>query len=821
MNDLQAYRSLLGGGWDELTTPTEIRPDQQLIADAIRANGLPGLLSARADLAELIDDEGIHYGGESGRSWLVDPLPVILGVEEWDQLEAGLKQRARLLTLVLADLYGEQRLLASGALPAEVVWGHPGFLHQACGLPVPGDRWLPLTATDLGRGADGAWQVFADRTGTPSGAGYAMANRRLTSRVMGELHHAARPARLRSYFSAMRAGLQQLAPRPGHTPKGVLLWPGADDETAYEQGFLATLLGYALVEAEDLVLREGQVWINSPEGRTLVDVILRRVASELSDPLEFRSDSQLGIAGLLEATRLGNVVTVNPLGSGVLENPALLGRLDTIAPQLLGEDLLLPSAQTWWCGDDAERSHVLANVGRILLKRLVRAGESATVAGWELTSSELAELKSRIESEPWAWCGQEPIDLSTTPVVTDDGLTPARFVLRCFGAQVDQAHEFLAGGLARVAVDDRLRITNRTGALSKDVWVLDPDDVAETWTPTFEGGPIVIQRVSTLAPRVADNLYWLGRYAERVDGAARLLRRVVDLASDHGGRPESLGAQVLTAVLAAGERITKLDLSSDDVGAALSRMRPAISDGALRGSVAHAVRRLTDAAHEVPDLMSGDLWHVLGRIDRTLEEASGRRDMEGLLDDLIGGALALAGINQEGLTRDATWAFVDAGIRLERAQRTLGIVLHTLGEDRAAVVEAQLVDAVLEICESLITHRRRAAAGEGPRQPALAATHLLVVDRVNPRSVSFQLDRLVEDLKLAGDEELAARVSGIAMHETDLGSLFAGPRTFVAEFLSGQLAELREVSDELVRRHLTRSAPRRATISGWDLGEDT
>nr|WP_269451763.1 circularly permuted type 2 ATP-grasp protein [Tessaracoccus coleopterorum] len=221
-----------------------------------------------------------------------------------------------------------------GRHPTRDHLGHTGFLQRACG--VRQDDWLPLVATDLGRDATGRWTVLSDRTATPAGAGYAMANRRLTSRVMGDLHHDARPARLRSYFAAMRAAMQRLAPRAGHTPRGVLLRAGATDPTAYEQGFIATLLGYSLVQAEDLVLRDGQVWINSPDGRELVDVILRRVASELSDPLEFRSDSEVGLAGLLEATRLGNVVCVNPLGSGVLENPALMALLPTIARQLLG-----------------------------------------------------------------------------------------------------------------------------------------------------------------------------------------------------------------------------------------------------------------------------------------------------------------------------------------------------------------------------------------------------------------------------------------------------------------------------------------------------
>ncbi|QXT62105.1 circularly permuted type 2 ATP-grasp protein [Tessaracoccus palaemonis] len=813
-SELVGYRSRLTGGWDELLAASGVRADQRLLSEAVEELGLRGMLAARSEMSSLVRDEGILYGGGDARSWAIDPLPIVLGAEEWRRVEKGLEQRSRLLGLLLDDFYGEQRLLSSGALPAEIVWGHSGFLPQACGVSVPGGVWLPIVSADLGRGPDGAWTVLADRTATPAGIGYAMTNRRLTSRVMGDLHHDARPARYRSFFSAMRAGLQQLAPRAGHTPKGVLLWSGVDDATAYEQGFIATLLGYALVEAEDLVLRDGQVWINTPEGRTLVDVILRRVVSDMVDPLEFRSDSQLGIAGLLESTRLGNVVAANPLGSGVTESPALQPYLESLAPQLLGEELSLPSLPSWWCGDAGSLSHVTKKLAKLRIVSI--HGESHQ--GWTLSAAERSELAARIAAEPWAWVGQQPFELSTAPVVADEGLIPNRLVLRAFGAQVNHAHQFLPGGLALMTPHDAAMLAFDGPRLAKDVWVLDAEDIVETWTPTFEGGPVVLRRAAALAPRIADNLLWLGRYSERADANARLLRLALDLALDHGRRPESLGAQVLEAVLATGERITGLPLGSDSIADAHRFIRLAISDRDLKGSVAHAVRRLTAAAHEVPDLMSGDLWQVLSQLEQLVGDAARRRDLTGVLDALVSSTLALAGINNESLTRDVTWAFVDAGVRLERAQRMLSLVGFALGRERAAVVENQLAEAILEMGESLITHRRRSAAGEGPRQPGLGATQLLVADRINPRSVAFQLDRLVDDLRLIGDQRLADRVAAQcgAIVDTDFALFFSTPdRTALAGCFADQRTELREIADELGRVHLTRSAPRRPTLTDW------
>ena len=801
-----------------MTVPTE-GPSVGIsaVVDAVERLGADGLAAARTELVRLVEDEGIRYGGEGGRHWSIDPLPLLLQAEEWATLEAGLAQRARLLDLVLGDLYGEQRLLSSGAVPAEAVWGHPGFLHRAAGVPAPGEGWLPLLATDVGRdAATGTWLVLADRADAPAGVGYAMATRRLTTRVMADLHHDAPPARMRSFFSAMRAGVQQAAPRPDHTPRGVLLWSGAADETAYEQGFLATLLGYALVEAEDLLVRDGQVWLTSPEGRALVDVILRRVPSDLADPLEFRSDSQLGVAGLLEAARLGTVATLNPLGSGVVENPALLGLLPALAPQLLGEDLALGTPETWWCGDPAQRSHVLAHLDSLVIKPINR-DRAPSRAGWELDAADRDAVRARIAAEPWAWCGQAPVELSTEPVVGDHGLEPRRVVVRTFGARVDGEHVFLPGGLARAARGPGFRIASADGALAKDVWVLDPAEAQETWARTFDGGGAVVQRVQAPAPRVADNLVWFGRYAERADGTARLLRVAADLAQDHGRRPGSRGAQTLAAMLDAGERLTGLELSSGDVTAALTHLRHAMSRTATTGTVAHSVRRLVDAANQVPDIMSGDVWHVLSRLERLVAGAPRRHDLAGVLGDIVTQTLAVAGINAESLTRDVTWAFVDAGTRLERAQRTVALVQHAFGVSRALVVENQVAESLLAACESAITYRRRAASGEAPDRPAVAAAQLLLADRTNPRSAAYQMDRLAEDLGLVGDDELAARADELAggLAASDLEELFAGPRDRIVDAAVVWQAALRDLADALHRRHLTRSAPRRATLSDW------
>nr|WP_269452018.1 alpha-E domain-containing protein [Tessaracoccus coleopterorum] len=378
-----------------------------------------------------------------------------------------------------------------------------------------------------------------------------------------------------------------------------------------------------------------------------------------------------------------------------------------------------------------------------------------------MTSEQRAGLAGRITAQPWAWCVQEAVELSTAPMVTDRGLVPRRTVLRTFGVRVDTGHEFLPGGLARVATGDGFAISH-----------------AQRPSPRTSGSSTRgLGRGLAAGPRRGcphAGASRHGRPARR--GQPRVARPVLGAGRGHRPAPAPLPRsglrlrpQAWHAWRAgarrrglAGERITGLTLGSADPAQAQAAIRAAVADPELTGSVAHSIRMLTAAAHEVPDIMSDDIWHVLSRFEDLVDDATRRRDLAGVLDALVVSCLAMAGINAESLTRDATWAFIDIGVRTERAQRTLGLVEKTFGQERAAIVETQLADAVAEIGESLITQRRRAASGSTARQPAMAVTHLLVLDATNPRSVAFQLDRLAEDLRIIGDEALALRVADLA-----------------------------------------------------------
>ncbi|MET7402025.1 circularly permuted type 2 ATP-grasp protein [Dactylosporangium sp. NPDC005572] len=740
-------------GIDELLdTDGRVRPASRDLAAGIDLLGPAGLAERLGQAVRLAEDDGVTYGhsgaGRTAGRWRLDPLPLVLDAAEWADLEAGLVQRATLLDLILTDLYGPRTLLRDGVLPAAAVLAHNGFLREADGIRLPGAHQLFLAATDLGRDADGRWQVLADRTQAPAGAGYAMENRRIVSQIMPGLHRDTRLARLRGFFNDMRAALQEVAPGGVEAPRVVLLTPGAGAETAFDQAFVATLLGFPLVRGEDLIVQDGRVWMRGLSRLEPVDVVLRRVDAAFTDPLDLRPDSRLGVPGLLDAARRGRVSVVNPLGSGVLENPALAAHLPALAQRLLGEPLRLPTPRAWWCGDPAQLREVQARFAGLVVRPLARGTGTSSRVVAELTRPQRADLAARIAAEPALWCAQEPLPLSTAPVVTAGGLEPRPVVLRGFAVSRGDGYRVMTGGLARLAGRPATRIvTNALGAVAKDVWVPAPDGlpgaVADAAPDAADPGDLATGTALSPVPRAAEDLFWLGRYSERAEGVVRLLRVTDDLAEDWSRRPGSPGAVALRVLLDLLEKVTGV---ADADGALL---RHAV-DAETPGTLGFAVRRTVETAHAVREQLSLDTWLVLGGLDRVLGElaALAGRAAPGLepalrpaLARVLEGLLALAGISAESMVRDSAHAFMDAGRRVERALHVIGVLRGAFGAAAAPAVETMVLESVLVAGESIITYRRRSAV----RRPAAAAVlELLLLDSDNPRSVAYQLDRLAE-----------------------------------------------------------------------------
>jgi uncharacterized circularly permuted ATP-grasp superfamily protein/uncharacterized alpha-E superfamily protein len=801
-----------------------------------------GLLARRAEASRLVEDEGVTYGGRPAsagadghrapRRWSLDPLPVVLDAPTWGRLEPALIQRAELLDQIMADLYGPRTLLHRGVIPAEVVLGHPGFVRQADGMRLPGTHRLMLAAADLARAADGQWRVVADRAQAPSGAGYAIQARRIVGRVMPGLYRDTRLQRLRTFFDTLRSALQEVAPSTAEAPRVVILIPGPTSDTAFDHAFLATLLGYPLVTGEDLTVRDGQVYLRSLGRLEPVDVVLRRLGDADADPLELRSDSRVGVPGLLEAGRRGTVSVVNPIGSSVLESPALLPFLPAASRALLGEDLALPSAATWWCGRNGDLRHVLAHLDRLVVLP-VRPKEpgfgSKGVVGSELSRRRLSELRRRIEGEPRAWCAQESLAMSTTPVVTARGLEARRFTVRTFAVARGGAFHVLPGGLGRLADGaGNHAASNSPSTPAKDVWVLAAADQSGSaaadvaWPrPRVEPSSAAV----VLQPRVAESLFRLGSHAEQAEGEVRLLRVVDDLADDWTARPGTAGRATLAVMRETLDRLTGVEPGLDLLGVVAAADRP--------GTLAQAVRSTVDSAQAVREQLSLDTWIVLGSLDRVLAEVSARAAAEGpdadiplqpVLARVLEGLLALAGLGAESMVRDVGWYFMDAGRRLTRATQMLTVLRYGLDREHPAAVQSMVLEAVLVTGESIITHRRRHPG----RAEVSGVVELLALDRDNPRSVALQLDRLAEDLRHlppagAAGTDPAVRLRDITARLRELDQAAGarsvrGRRVALVEQIDVLLADLGALAAGLERAHFGHAAPPRPTaaISGWD-----
>ncbi|MFC8385351.1 circularly permuted type 2 ATP-grasp protein [Nocardia sp. NPDC057272] len=534
----------------------------ELSADFID-QGIGGIDRIDHRVRRQIEDDGVTYtevglGGDDDTAipqpWRLDPIPLLVSAEDWTRLETGLVQRSLVLDEVLTDVYGPRRLLSSGLLPPEVVFGNTGYVRAAHGITIPGTHQLFLHACDISRWSDGQFRVLADWAQAPSGAGYALADRRVVASAIPEAFEHAGPRPLSPFARAMRLMLEEAAPElaDGEEPVVVVLSPGSHSETAFDQAYLAQMLGFPLVESSDLVVRDGALWMRSLGSLERVDVVLRRVDAEFSDPLDLRPDSRLGVVGLVEVLRRGAVTVVNTLGSGLLESPALSPFLPRIARSVLGEDLLLDATPTYWGGDETERAHLVSHVGDLVIRSAV---DGSTIFGPSLSAAERADLAARIEVERWKWVGQEPAEFSVAPAVDGPaGLAPAPVGMRLFSLARRGSYTAMSGGLGQ----QRMRLEPTRSVIkvaAKDVWVrAAPATVpaASSEAPHEERLRRAVPVVEAISsPRVLNDLFWMGRYSERAESVVRLLAATHDVYQDYRYRPWLDGAEALPILMRA------------------------------------------------------------------------------------------------------------------------------------------------------------------------------------------------------------------------------------------------------------------------------
>ena len=758
--------------YDEMTgTDGSLLPGWSELAAALNAIGEHGLADLSGRVDRMLEDDGVTYtpvdavvadptaAPTDPERWRLDPLPLVVEDAEWRRLEAGLIQRSTLMDAVLTDLYGDGKIVENGLLPPELVYLHREYLRPAHGITIPGAHQLFFHAVDVCRRTTGSFQALGDRTQAPSGAGYAMADRRVVSRVLPDLFRRSGPRGLGAFFHTMRSALASVAPDQAEDPRVVVLTPGTHSETAFDQAMLASLLGVPLVESADLVIRRGRLWMLSMGHVEPVDVVVRRVDASWSDPLDLRPNSRLGVVGLTEACRRGTVTVVNPLGSGILESPGMLPFLPRLARAILGESLKLESVPTHWCGNDSERSHVLAHFEQMVLRPTDR-GRSVFPA--LLTREQQDSWRERVSAEPFRWVGQEHTPFSEAPMAAPNGLAAGQVSMRLFSVAHGSGYVSMPGALGRVQDGDPSIGGRGRVSVAKDVWVrsgrADPAARGEGRVWLYEGPVVQPDRPeSTSSPRVLEDLYWLGRYAERTEDLTRLLIVAQERVEDFRFRPEHLGAGCVPVLLSAVSTVSATAgfLPGQDP---LPRIRALLLDTSETGTVAQSLAGLRESARSVRDQLSDDTWMVLGGIDRAVAELAETPGDFGIVLSstqaaVLSGMLALSGLASENMIRDPGWYFMDLGRRLERAQQLTALLRSTLTRSHTSAVDSLVVESVLAAAESGVTYRRRYRG----RIQIATMLELLLLDTGNPRSLAYQVAQARADLRALPDASGTSR----------------------------------------------------------------
>ncbi len=754
------------GVWDELRDAGgALRPPWQRFAGALPppAGGLEVAtdLDLRvAQVAQRIRLDGVTHNvfgdnpdlGAASRPWSLELLPQLIEPADWAVIEAGVIQRAELLQLMLADLYGPQRLLHEGLLPPALLLRHPGWLRPMIGVQPPAGLHLFIAAFDIARGPQGRWSLVAQRTQGPSGLGYVLHNRLVISRQFPEAFRDLRVQRIASSYRRLLDTLELAAQEVagGATPRIVLLTPGPYSETYFEHAYLARYLGVPLVEGGDLTVRDERLYLKTVEGLEPVHGVLRRLDDDWCDPLELRPDSALGVPGLLQAARAGTVVMANALGSAFLESPAIQGFMPAIARRLTGEALRLPSLSTWWCGEAAAWSDARARLDDKILR--------TTYPGGGQTSQLCDGADAAIEDDPDAWTIQGRLRFSRAPIWSEGVLIPRPAMVRVYAIADGLGRwHVLPGGMTRVSQRDDGSVSMQRGGTSLDTWVLTegPVDTFSMLPKRLQVDDIVGRR-RPVASRMGENLFWLGRYTERTEQLVRLARATLMLIDADSDAPPAVLQAVSALAVTSGLAPAGVPTLVQSATLFERAMLAGLVDAQAATSIAYNLAALERASMALRERLSSEHWGLL----RTMRESFARAlqappgelptlpQVLPALDRLALHLAAVTGAQTDRMTRDHGWRLLTVGRLLERLIGVSARFQTFL--DAQALASVAGIDLLLELFDSAITFRARYQRHED----LLALADLLVLDSDNPRAFAGVLRRLRTEIgKLPGDEE--------------------------------------------------------------------
>ena len=765
-----------------------VRPAWQRFIDHFAALSQEELAERFALGDQYLRDAGVFFRQADGleskvRSWPLSHVPVLIAEREWAEIEAGLVQRADLLETVMQDLYGENRLVADGRLPAELIAQNPEWIRPLVGVRPRSGHHLHFLAFELGRSPDGQWWVLNDRTQAPAGAGFALENRVATKRIYSDLYSHANVKRLSGFFRVFRDRLLQL--RPKGRGNVAILTPGTHTTTYYEHVYIARYLGLMLVEGEDIVIEHGEPMVRTVGGSQPLSVLWRRVEAQYSDPLELDEHSLIGVPGLVGAVRQQSVDVLNSIGSGVLETRALLAFMPRICETLRGEPLLLPNIATWWCGQAPELEYVRANLDRMMVSpalstRMPFDPHDTTVLGGQLRDKSFASIADLLERGGPHLVAQEAVTLSTSPAFVNGALAPRPMSIRVFMARTADGWIAMPGGYARVGrSQESIAVGMQQGGQIADVWVIADRPVSSAGSLIPEAGAGISRVAPTELPsRTADNLFWLGRYLERAEALLRL-KRAYELRLDENVRGESPLLRHLADYL-------------DVLGVDATSYLPA----QLKESVGAAA----GCANRVRDRLSPDGWIAVNELIRALRAAPDLRPGAGAavqLGTLLRHITGFTGLVHENMYRNLGWRFLRIGRDVERAMGTASMLANLADED----APAGSLEVALECADSVVSYRRLYAFALS-RESVL---EFLGFDAGNPRSLRFVLDELRDQIRALPDAEVQGRFSPPYSRILKLSTDFAVQNP--GSLHSAELLELRQelagLSELLARTYMS------------------
>jgi len=759
----------LESSFDEIfDNECNIRPQWKDIIEGLEKAGIKQLEQKQLEIDWRLEDNGVTYNiyndpEGNNRRWNLDPIPLVLTQEEWDEVTKGLKQRAKLLNLIFKDLYTDQKLIKEGIIPAEIVFGHKSFIPEVFNFKNKDYYSLRFYASDISRGPDGKFWVINDRTQSPSGLGYAIENRLTMNSISSDLYPNIEIKKMAGFIEGYKNMLKTLSPSNQENPLIALLTPGPLNETYFEHAYLSSFLDLTLVQGEDLLVKNNHLWLKSLKGLRKVDTLIRRVDAQYCDPLELKNYSQLGVAGLVNVTREDNLSMINPIGIGILENIGLNPFMKNIANYLLNEELILPQIATWWCGQKKELDFVLGNLKNLIVKKIDRTDNIEIYFGNKLDETQLLQLKEKIIKTPQHYVGQEIIDFSTTASFSKGKIEPRNTVIRAFSYLENEEFNVLQGGLVRVSPSkDSLVVSNQKGGASKDLWILGKDEEFNS-NNIFKNRVFIDSRLENISTKRAENLFWMGRYLSRAIITARMIRFNLKSMLNINRYDDNTNSKQTTKILNNG--LSHLTMCypgflDEELKSPLNELISLIKDKNRVGTLSFSLNLLSNLNTNVKNLLTIEAWRIYERMQKEWNiylkrEVLTNKDHINELDKLLIYLMAYKELIDESIFKEQGLILYDIGSKIEISQLLISKLRSLLTVKLDKLLEYDVLDSMLNSYESYNSYRAYYKSSLDLKN----VLDFLLFNRKYPKSLIYIITQLLEDLKELPNEENNSHLS--------------------------------------------------------------